>query len=306
MSNLRRQLDGATLALMSELCIYCRTAPVGSDEHILQSGLGATWSSKLIVCGDCNLSFSRGDKIDDDLVDGFQSLRSRLWIFDGRGEPPPRLAHHTTDASGRPLDLLPGGRLAVSKTTLERHGERVTLSSGSAARSGARIPHVGRQFSAEVGNVSTIPTHALFISSESAPPALVAQVVLFGVFRFMVLLCEDYSGPAVNERVIMDRVPGIDEVPRPAIRHPERHDRPLRHLRPDLRSQTLRPRPSADLAARGESPRAASLDLFAEGGVAASCMRIPRPWIRHIVGMRGARDRARGCHSEGTPRIRRR
>jgi hypothetical protein len=266
---------------MSDLCIYCLREGVGSKEHILQSGLGVTWWSEQIVCDTCNHSFSGGDHIDTALVEAFQSLRSRLWIFDGRRKPPARLREHTKDMHGRPLDLLPGGRVSLSETKVEQCDSRATLISGAAVRSMARFRDVVRQYAAEPHSVSVlssvedagpvltphvlpdevgergiakscfnflgavepelarsklfnplrsyiqdagdtrpvgtfldmisplpipvpIPAHAIFLSSTTTPSALVAQVALFGSFRYTVVLCEDYCGPSISKGVIMD------------------------------------------------------------------------------------------------------
>lgn len=43
-----------------------------------------------------------------------------------------------------------------------------------------------------------VPAHAIFVSSSSCGPALAAQVQLFGVLQFAVVLCEEYQGPPVH------------------------------------------------------------------------------------------------------------
>ncbi|MBW8002987.1 MAG: HNH endonuclease [Planctomycetes bacterium] len=134
-------------------CIYCNSQIAETtDEHVVQSGLGARLSSKNLICKDCNNFFSRSDSgdIDKALVNQFKVIRNHLEIWSGRGQAPPILRNVTTE-DGFTYDLLPGGIPVLAKTVRSRpivEGSEIRLDIASPDLDKARVQyeHLLRQF----------------------------------------------------------------------------------------------------------------------------------------------------------------
>lgn len=98
------------------ICIYCLEEKSPSTEHILQSSLGCTFTSKEIVCEDCNNSFSdqKYGAIDNVLAKQMEITRNFLNIKSGRNKPPPKLKN-VYEINGISIDWEPGGDPNFSK-----------------------------------------------------------------------------------------------------------------------------------------------------------------------------------------------
>lgn len=98
-------------------CIYCKTRFVTADaEHILQNSFGAKWTSKVIVCNDCQSVFGR--TIDSVVEKGFQPIRNLLGTKGGRGEKGPPLKN-LADESGKTYHVQPGGIPVLAEPAIQ-------------------------------------------------------------------------------------------------------------------------------------------------------------------------------------------
>ncbi|WP_431686617.1 HNH endonuclease [Hahella sp. NBU794] len=106
---------------MKLTCIYCKTEQFdqgkGSEEHVVLSSLGGRKSSRSICCQKCNIEL--GKEIDKPLAEGLRIISTFYGIITGRGKEAATLKSYGTH-NGRNFDLLPGGRVELSRVKIDR------------------------------------------------------------------------------------------------------------------------------------------------------------------------------------------